>query len=89
MKTSNVKRGPDIRYSVLRDIDARAEDSARPSNVSLYFELGIAAFKNERATREGKVADQLRVSVGQVYLARHRVGAVLKKEIKALEKSGR
>jgi len=36
-----------------------------------------------------KVADQLRVSVGQVYLARHRVGAVLKKEIKALEKSGR
>ena len=36
-----------------------------------------------------KVADQLRVSVGQVYLARHRVGSVLKKEIKALEKLGR
>ena len=36
-----------------------------------------------------KVADRLRVSVGQVYLARHRVGAVLKKEIRALEKSGR
>src|SRR5438045_1238959 len=36
-----------------------------------------------------KVAEQLRVSIGQVYLARHRVGAVLKKEIKALEKSGR
>jgi len=36
-----------------------------------------------------KVADQLRVSIGQVYLARHRVSAVLKKEIKALEKSGR
>jgi RNA polymerase sigma-70 factor (ECF subfamily) len=33
-----------------------------------------------------KVADQLGVSVGQVYLARHRVSAVLKKEIKALEK---
>src|ERR1044072_5990413 len=33
-----------------------------------------------------KVAEQLRVSVGQVYLARHRVGAVLKKEIRALEK---
>src|SRR5947209_6482475 len=33
-----------------------------------------------------KVAEQLRVSVGQVYLARHRVGALLKKEIKALEK---
>jgi RNA polymerase sigma factor (sigma-70 family) len=36
-----------------------------------------------------KVAEQLRVSVGQVYLARHRVGAVLKKEIRALEKAGR
>jgi len=36
-----------------------------------------------------KVADQLRISIGQVYLARHRVGAVLKKEIKALEKAGR
>ena len=34
-----------------------------------------------------KVADRLRVSVGQVYLARHRVAALLKKEIKALEKS--
>ena len=33
-----------------------------------------------------KVAEQLRVNVGQVYLARHRVGALLKKEIKALEK---
>jgi hypothetical protein len=31
----------------------------------------------------------LGVSVGQVYLARHRVGALLKREIRALEKSGR
>ena len=35
-----------------------------------------------------KVADQLQVSVGQVYLVRHRVAAILKKEIKALEKQG-
>lgn len=34
-----------------------------------------------------KVADQLRVSVGQVYLVRHRVTALLKKEIRALEKT--
>ena len=34
-----------------------------------------------------KVATQLRVNVGQVYLARHRVSALLKKEIKALEKT--
>ncbi len=34
-----------------------------------------------------KVAERLRVSVGQVYLARHRVAALLKKEIKALQKT--
>ena len=34
-----------------------------------------------------KVAAELRVNVGQVYLARHRVTALLKKEIKTLEKN--
>ena len=33
-----------------------------------------------------KVAERLRVNIGQVYLARHRISALLKKEIKALEK---
>jgi RNA polymerase sigma factor (sigma-70 family) len=33
-----------------------------------------------------KVAAELRVNVGQVYLARHRISALLKKEIKALER---
>jgi RNA polymerase sigma factor (sigma-70 family) len=33
-----------------------------------------------------KVAAQLRVSVGQVYLARHRVSALIKKEVKKLER---
>jgi RNA polymerase sigma factor (sigma-70 family) len=33
-----------------------------------------------------KVAEQLKVNIGQVYLARHRVSALLKKEIKVLEK---
>jgi RNA polymerase sigma-70 factor (ECF subfamily) len=36
-----------------------------------------------------KVASELRVSIGQVYLARHRVAALLKKETLALEKHGR
>jgi RNA polymerase sigma factor (sigma-70 family) len=36
-----------------------------------------------------KVAERLRVSVGQVYLARHRVASLLKKEIKTLEKIDR
>jgi len=33
-----------------------------------------------------KVGERLHVNIGQVYLARHRVGALLKKEVKALEK---
>jgi len=33
-----------------------------------------------------KVAEQLRVTIGQVYLARHRVSALLKKEVRRLEK---
>jgi RNA polymerase sigma-70 factor (ECF subfamily) len=36
-----------------------------------------------------KVAAELGVSVGQVYLARHRVTAVLKKEIRALQKQSK
>jgi RNA polymerase sigma factor (sigma-70 family) len=36
-----------------------------------------------------KVAEHLHVNIGQVYLARHRVSALLKKEIKALEKVSR
>jgi RNA polymerase sigma factor (sigma-70 family) len=35
-----------------------------------------------------KVAERLGANIGQVYLARHRVGALLKKEIRALEKTG-
>jgi RNA polymerase sigma-70 factor (ECF subfamily) len=36
-----------------------------------------------------KVAAELSVSVGQVYLARHRVTALLKKEVRALAKMGK
>jgi hypothetical protein len=36
-----------------------------------------------------KVAARLGVNIGQVYLARHRVSALLKKEIKTMEKRGR
>jgi RNA polymerase sigma-70 factor (ECF subfamily) len=36
-----------------------------------------------------KVAERLGVNIGQVYLARHRVGGLLKKEVKALERSER
>jgi RNA polymerase sigma factor (sigma-70 family) len=36
-----------------------------------------------------KVATELRVNVGQVYLARHRISALLKREIKLLEKAVR
>jgi RNA polymerase sigma factor (sigma-70 family) len=35
-----------------------------------------------------KVAERLHVNIGQVYLTRHRISALLKKEIKALERCG-
>ena len=35
-----------------------------------------------------KVAAELGVSVGQVYLARHRISALLKKEVRAMAKLG-
>ena len=38
--------------------------------------------------KAGDVARTLRVSVAQVYLAKHRVGSVLKQEVKRLEKGG-
>lgn len=47
------------------------------------FDLYI--LKNWKA---GDVAKTMRVSVAQVYLAKHRVGAVLKEEVKRLEKGG-
>jgi RNA polymerase sigma-70 factor (ECF subfamily) len=36
-----------------------------------------------------KVATELKVSVGQVYLIRHRISSLLKKEVRTLEKAGR
>jgi RNA polymerase sigma-70 factor (ECF subfamily) len=45
----------------------------------------LSAFKGWKA---GDVARTLRVSVAQVYLAKHRVGAALKAEVKRLEKGG-
>lgn len=49
------------------------------------FQIFDCYVRKEWSAQE--VARKLRVSVGQVYLARHRVGALLKKEIKALEKT--
>src|SRR5467141_155987 len=72
--TATIERIPD---SHVVDLDAVWETEWKEN----LFEAAIARAK--------KKADQLGVSVGQVYLARHRVSAVLKKEIKALEKAGR
>jgi RNA polymerase sigma-70 factor (ECF subfamily) len=49
-----------------------------------HFQIFDCSVRKEWSAQ--KVADTLGVSVGQVYLVRHRVAAVLKKEIKALEK---
>src|SRR6266404_8087350 len=94
--TATIERVPD---SHAVDLDAVWETEWKEN----LFEAAIARAKKKVDHRQfqifdcyvrkewpaQKVADQLGVSVGQVYLARHRVSAVLKKEIKALEKLGR
>ena len=49
-----------------------------------HFQMFDCYVRKEWPAR--KVAEQLQVSIGQVYLARHRISALLKKEIKALKK---
>ena len=94
--TATIERVPDSRVA---DLDAVWEAEWKEN----LFEGAIARVKRKVDPKQfqifdcyvrkewpaQKVAEQLRVSVGQVYLARHRVGAVLKKEIRALEKAGR
>ena len=92
--TATIERIPDSQIS---DLDAVWEAEWKEN----LFEAAIARVKKQIEPKQfqifdcyvrkewpaQKVAERLRVSVGQVYLARHRVGALLKKEIKALEKT--
>ena len=91
--TATIERVPD---SQVVDLDALWETEWKENLV----EAAIARVKKKIEPKQfqifdcyvrkewpaQKVAERLGVNVGQVYLARHRVGAVLKKEIKALEK---
>ena len=94
--TATIERVPDSR---IIDLDAVWEAEWKDN----LFEAAITRVKKKVEPKQfqifdcyvrkewpaQKVAERLGVNVGQVYLARHRVGALLKKEIKALEKSGR
>ena len=93
--TATIERVPDPRVA---DLDEVWEKEWKEN----LFEAAIARAKKKVDPKQfqifdcyvrkewpaQKVAERLRVSIGQVYLARHRVSAVLKKEIKALEKLG-
>ncbi len=93
--TATIERVPDSRVA---DLDAVWEAEWKDN----LFEAAIARVKKKIDPKQfqifdcyvrkewpaQKVAQRLRVSIGHVYLARHRVSAVLKKEIKALEKLG-
>jgi len=59
---------------------ARIKRQVHPQHYEIYHLLVILG----KGVRE--VAQTLGVNAGQVYLARHRVGALLKKEVKRLEK---
>jgi RNA polymerase sigma factor (sigma-70 family) len=94
--TATIERVPDLRGV---DLDDLWETEWKEN----LFEAAIARVKKKIEPKQfqifdcyvrkewpaQKVAERLRVNVGQVYLARHRVGALLKKEIKALEKMER
>jgi len=91
--TATIERVPDSR---IVDLDEVWESSWKEN----LFEAAVARVKKKIEPKQfqifdcyvrkewsaQKVAERLGVNVGQVYLARHRVGALLKKEIKALEK---
>jgi len=91
--TATIERVPDSR---IVDLDALWETEWKEN----LFEAAIARVKKKIEPKQfqifdcyvrkewpaQKVAERLGVNVGQVYLARHRVGALLKKEIRALEK---
>src|SRR5207253_4344320 len=93
--TATIERVPDSR---IVDLDAVWETEWKEN----LFEAAITRVKKRVEPKQfqifdcyvrkewsaQKVAERLRVNVGQVYLARHRVGALLKKEIRALEKTG-
>jgi RNA polymerase sigma factor (sigma-70 family) len=92
--TATIERVPDSR---IVDLDAVWEAEWKEN----LFEAAISRVKKKIEPKQfqifdcyvrkewpaQKVAARLGVNVGQVYLVRHRVGALLKKEIRALEKS--
>ena len=91
--TATIERVPDSR---IVDLDEVWESSWKEN----LFEAAVARVKKKIEPKQfqifdcyvrkewpaQKVAERLGVNVGQVYLARHRAGALLKKEIKALGK---
>jgi RNA polymerase sigma-70 factor (ECF subfamily) len=91
--TATIERVPDSR---IVDLDAVWEAEWKEN----LFEAAITRVKKKIEPKQfqifdcyvrkewpaQKVAERLRVNVGQVYLARHRVGALLKKEIRVLKK---
>ena len=94
--TATIERVPDSR---IVDLDGLWEASWKEN----LFEAAVARVKKKVEPKQfqifdcyvrkewpaQKVAERLGVNIGQVYLARHRVGALLKKEVKALERSER
>src|SRR5437899_6466645 len=90
--TATIERVPDSQNV---DLDAVWEAEWKEN----LFEAAIARVKKQIEPKQFQIFDcyvrkewpaqnvaaRLRVNVGQVYLARHRVGGLLKKEIRALE----
>ena len=67
-------------HQILEAAIQRVKRKVKPEHYQIFH---LCVFKEWPVK---KVASELDVSAAQVYLARHRVGALLKKEVKAMEK---
>ena len=67
-------------HQILEAAIQRVKRNVNPEHYQIFH---LCVFKEWPVK---KVAGELDVSAAQVYLARHRVGALLKKEVKAMEK---
>jgi RNA polymerase sigma-70 factor (ECF subfamily) len=92
-RTATIERVPDPAFADLADywdrewhknlVDAalqRVKDKVSPKQYEIFY---LAVIKQLPA---GKVAASLKVNRARVYLAKHRVSALVKKEVQALER---
>jgi RNA polymerase sigma-70 factor (ECF subfamily) len=70
------------RVNLMNAATARVKDQVSPEQYEMFYLYAV----KEISVR--KVANRLRVNAAQIYMAKHRISRLLKKEIRKLEKEG-